>query len=169
MDDFSITQDGKPLDESKYIIDVEGKIFGSLEGNLVLDFSGLYGWAFKTGRKCTFKASIKCTFMTRWGCTFNTRSYCTFNTGHGCTFDTGSACTFQTDDNCTFDTGNNCTFHTGNNCTFKTWGCGIFSVRDIKNCKFEYYDGKSIILDRESGQRYVLNEELKKILKMMKG
>ena len=46
MDDFSITQYGNPLDESKYTIDLENKVFSSVENSLVLDFTEEYGWAF---------------------------------------------------------------------------------------------------------------------------
>ena len=67
---YSITQYGKPLDKNKYTIDEKNKVFSSSENNLVLDFSGEYGWSF------------------------NTDSYCTFDTGSGCTFKTGSSCTF---------------------------------------------------------------------------
>ena len=89
---MKITQLGKELDREKYIIDTKAKSFSTTEDNLVLDFSGEYGWAFKTGFRCTFK----------------TGSYCTFDTGSNCTFDTGS--------NCTFDTGSDCTFKTSFGC-----------------------------------------------------
>ena len=41
---YSITQNGKPLDKSKYTIDEKTKTFSSNENNLVLlDFHGLEG------------------------------------------------------------------------------------------------------------------------------
>ena len=83
---YSITQYGKPLDKNKYTIDEKNKVFSSSENNLVLDFSGEYGWSFNTDSYCTFDTGS--------GCTFDTDSYCTFDTGSGCTFKTGSSCTF---------------------------------------------------------------------------
>jgi len=88
---FSVTKNGKPLDESLYMWNEETKTFASREDALVLDFSSINY------------------------CTFDTGHYCTFDTGHYCTFDTGSNCTFKTGYNCTFDTGYNCTFDTGKN------------------------------------------------------
>ena len=111
MNYYSITQNGKPLDKSKYTIDEKSKTFSSNEDDLVLDFHGLGGWTFKTGSNCTFK--------TGWDCTFKTGDHCTFNTGSNCTFNTGSYCTFNTGSNCTFKTGSNCTFKTGYYCTFE--------------------------------------------------
>ena len=87
--DYSITQNGKTLSESKYTIDLENKTFSSKEDNLVLDFSKLDSWTFKTGSNCTFKTDSYCTFITSYTCTFTTGSYCTFKTGPGCTFSTG--------------------------------------------------------------------------------
>ena len=89
---YSITRNGKPLDKQLYTIDEEKKIFSSYENGLVLDFSDMYGWHFKTGFRCTF----------------DTGSHCTFNTGYECTFDTGSDCTFKTGYECTFKTGYQC-------------------------------------------------------------
>ena len=113
---YSITQNGKKLAESKYTIDEKAKTFSTIENNLVLDFSGLDGWAFKTGWSCTFKTGSDCTFNTGSDCTFKTRSCCTFNTGSNCTFNTGSNCTFNTGLYCTFKTSWGCIFNTGNWC-----------------------------------------------------
>ncbi len=41
MDNFGITHNGKPLDKSKYTIDLENKVFISNRDDLVLDFTGL--------------------------------------------------------------------------------------------------------------------------------
>jgi len=81
---YSITKNGKPLDKKLYTIDEKAKMFSTEESGLVLDFSGLGGWSFKTN----------------WNCTFNTGSDCTFNTDSSCTFDTGSRCTFKTGSRC---------------------------------------------------------------------
>ena len=108
MNNYSISQYGKPLDKSKYTIDEDTKTFSSDENDLVLDFHNLDNCTFKTGSCCTFKAG-SC-------CTFKAGSYCTFKTGYSCTFKTGHNCTFKTWSNCTFKTGNDCTFKTGNDC-----------------------------------------------------
>ena len=160
----NITSRGKPLSEDKYSLDIENKVFSSDEHNLVLDFSGLNGWTFKTGQHCIFKTSGGCTFNTGNGCTFNTTTYCTFNTGFGCTFNTGRNCIFNTDNNCTFNTDHDCTFDTGQNCTFNTVsGCTFdtgshctFLLCDINTCKFKSYDDISIILDIRDGKSYKL-------------
>ena len=86
MDNFSITQYGKPLSKIKYTLDLDNKTFSSKHNDLVLDCYNLDCWTFKTG----------------YGCTFNTGNECTFNTGNGCTFLTGDYCTFDTDECCTF-------------------------------------------------------------------
>jgi hypothetical protein len=113
---YSITQNGKSLDPSKYTICEKTKTFSTNEDGLVLDFNGLYGWSFKTGS----------------GCTFDTGANCTFDTGSNCTFDTGSGCTFDTGSNCTFKTGFSCTFKTGFDCTFDTRSCCLLTVGE--NC-----------------------------------
>ena len=112
---YSITQNGKPLDKSKYTIDEKTKTFSSNEDDLVLDFHGLEGWTFNTGSDCTFK----------------TGDYCTFNVNYNCTFNTGS--------DCTFGTGSNCTFKTGGDCSFDTEG-GIFNIwHNFKHIKTQGY------------------------------
>ena len=95
MDEFSITQHGKPLGESLYTIDIRYKIFATLENNLVLDFGDLNGWTFKAFSGCTFKTGANCTFNTGGSCTFNTDWNCTFHTYHTCTFETGGGCSFS--------------------------------------------------------------------------
>ena len=105
---FSVTQNGKTLETSKYTWDEKTKTFSTLENNLVLDFSGYEGATFNTGSDCTFHTGSDCTF--------HTDSDCTFNTGSSCIFKTGSSCTFKTGYNCTFNTGSSCTFNTSENC-----------------------------------------------------
>ena len=89
---YSITKNGKPLDEKLYTIDEKAKTFATAENGLVLDFRGEYGWTFKTGSYCTFTTSFGCTFTTGFDCTFDTDYGCTFNTGSSCTFKTGEKC-----------------------------------------------------------------------------
>ena len=131
---FSVTQNGKPLDPSKYVWDEATKVFGTNESNLVLDFSEYVGTTFKTGSDCTFNTAWNCTFNTSHGCTFNTAWNCTFNTAWNCTFKTGDYCTFKTGSDCTFKTGLNCTFNTSHGCTFNTaWNC---TFNTAWNCTF---------------------------------
>ena len=140
LPDFSITQNGKPLDKSLYTIDENHKIFASRDCrllNLVLDFRGLRHWTFKTGMNCTFY------------------------TGSSCTFKTGGDCTFYTGSSCTFKTGGDCTFKTGNSCTFSLW--------DINTCTFKTYDNNSIILDRLNNEAYKLTKEFVKLQKVVNG
>ena len=120
---FSVTQNGKALDSSKYQWNEEAKTFSSKEDNLVLDFSEYDSCTFDTGSHCTFKTG-SC-------CTFDTGSHCTFDTSYGCTFDTGTHCTFDTGDNCTFITDYDCTFKTGYNCTFNTGSYCVIVRRDV--------------------------------------
>ncbi len=185
MDNFSITQYGKPLDEYKYTIDLDTRTFSSSEDELVLDFSGLGRWTFKTGISCTFKTGDYCTFKTYANCTFKTGKCCTFKTGKCCTFNTGECSTFDTLWSCTFDTGDDCTFDTGkcstfdtgkcstfktgNNCTFDTGECCTFMLWYINTCKFKSYDSISIILDLGDKKHYVLTKELIKMLKVKNG
>jgi len=176
---YSITQNGKPLDKSKYTIDTKNKTFSTKEDNLVLDFSNEYEWSFntcsgctfntcsdctfktgdyctfRTGSGCTFKTGRSCTFNTYYNCTFKTGSDCTFKTEDNCTFKTGSDCTFKTEDNCTFNTGRNCTFNTGYGCTFNTgYGC---TFKTDSECTFNIFGsfksiktkGNSTILVRD--------------------
>ncbi len=178
MGNFSITQYGKPLDESLYTIDLENEVFTSAEHDLVLDFTYRHGWTFKTGDTCTFKTGYGCTFNTGHNCTFKTGEdctfttgmYCTFNCTFGCTFKTGNHCTFATYHHGTFDTGYNCTFKTGNNCTFATCELCIFLLYDINTCKFKPYKyGNSIILDRKDSEAYKLTKEFVALQKVKNG
>ena len=73
-----VSQNGKPLDLSKFSWDASTNTFSSPEYNLVFDFKGI--------NYCTFKTGFGCIFNTDSGCTFNTDSDCTFNTGSRCTF-----------------------------------------------------------------------------------
>ena len=194
MDVFSITQNGKPLDESWYTIDYKNKVISIKEHSLVLDFNCCNDWVFETGSKCTFKTGHGCTFKTGWNCTFNTMDECifitgqtcTFNTGHGCTFNTQNDCTFNTGDYCTFETGSYGTFRTGYSCTFKTSyhcmfnthsyctfdtgnGC-TFSLWDINSCMFKFDNyGNSIILDRKDNEAYKLTKEFVALQKIKNG
>ena len=73
---FTVSQNGKELDKSKYSWDEKSKTFGTDENDLVLDFSEHNGVAFKTGANCTFKTGSNCTFNTGWNCTFNVGEKC---------------------------------------------------------------------------------------------
>ena len=171
----SIIKCGKPLDKSKYTIDFETKFFFCEEDNLVLDFPD--GWTlttgsrctFLTGADCTFKTGEDCVFKTCYNCKFKTGGHCTFNTADNCTFMTGYGCTFNTGASCIFNTGYYCTFKTDRDCTFDTGEDCTFLVYNINTYIFKQYDGFSIVLDRKDSQRYVLNKDLKKMLKLIKG
>jgi hypothetical protein len=128
---FSVTQNGKPLNPKLYNWDEDTKTFSTNESDLVLDFSKCEGITFNTGYNCTFKTGSDCTFKTGSFCTFKTNSHCTFTTGSYCTFTTGSHCTFDTSSDCTFTTGYNCTFDTGSDCTFKTGSNCVIVRRDV--------------------------------------
>jgi len=176
MDNFSITQNGKALDKSKYMIDFDNKTFSSKEYDLVLDFTDLSGWTFKTGGFCNFITLGDCIFDTGWRCTFKTGARCIFTAAACCTFDTGYGCIFNTGGDCTFDTGHDCTFTTLGGCTFKTWsGCTFetgdectFLLYNINTCKFK--SGSSgVILDRENNKHYLLNEEFVRLRKVTNG
>ena len=153
---YSITQNGYPLDKSLYFIDEEKRIFETNQGSLVLDFGYEGEWSFKTGNHCVFNAS------------------------HSCNFKTGSHCSFKVTSNCTFTTGESCMFWTCERCTFITGDTCTFSIRDIATQSFEivmpkkkrwrsqgYYP--SIILDRKDGERYLLDEDFLKLLRVIKG
>ena len=166
---YSITQEGKTLDESKYTIDLDNKVFSSKENALVLDFSNCYGWCFNTGNHCTFNTDGNCIFNTEYNCTFNTDGNCIFNTGSNCTFNTGNHCTFNTGNKCTFKTDWKCTFNTGNNCIFECGECCTYMIRDINSQKFQKTDGISIILDTVNNARYVLDENLLGVIRISNG
>ncbi len=171
MAEFKITtKSGKPLSRDKYTLDLDNRVFGTKEHNLVLDFTDNNSWSFKTGSDCVFKTyaynctfitGARCRFKTSAGCTFRTGYYCTFNTGSGCVFRTSAVCEFKTGDNCTFQTAHDCTFKTGSNCTFNIW--------DIYSCEFKSYDDNSIILDRKDKKRYIINKEFITLQKVRNG
>jgi hypothetical protein len=148
---FSITQNGKKLNKSKYSWNEKTKTLSTEENDLVLDFSDYDNVTFKTGSHCTFKTGYSCTFNTGHYCTFNTGHYCTFKTGNFCIFATGLTCTFNTGYSCTFKTGSNCTFYagfhcrfnTGSDCTFNTDSDCTFNTGE--NCAAIRYDVKGII------------------------
>ena len=182
MDNFSITKNGKPLDESLYSIDFKKKVFISKEIHLVLDFTELEKWSFITNNICTFITGRFCTFTTGNECTFTTGHDCIFDTGNECTFSTRGGCTFSTGWDCMFKTWNNCTFKTSEHCIFKTcWQCTFdvgdlctFSVYNINGCKFKIGSGyevyeHGIIVDRKDNKHYVLTKELIKMLKVKNG
>ena len=180
MNNFSITQYGTPPSKDKYSIDYVKKVFTSKEDDLVLDFTYLTGWTFKTGGRCTFITGSDCTFKTASCCTFHTLENCTFetgysgrcmfNTGKRCIFKTGDNCIFKTGDYCTFETGVFCTFHTGGRCTFTTKSNCTFSIWDINTCTFKSYNyGISTILDRRENEVYKLNKEFIQLRKLANG
>ena len=178
MDVFSITQYGKPLDESWYTIDYKNKVISIKEHSLVLDFNCCNDWVFETGSKCTFKTGDNCTFNTGGNCTFNTGDYCifnvsgncTFNTGDYCTFETGSYGTFRTGYSCTFKTIYHCMFNTHSYCTFDTGNGCTFSLWDINSCMFKFDNyGNSIILDRKDNEAYKLTKEFVALQKIKNG
>ena len=161
LDGFSITQNGNPLDESLYTIDIENMEFSSKEDDLVLDFNGWMEFTFKTGDGCTFN--------TGESCIFNTGYSCNFYTGSGCTFITENNCTFNTGESCTFKTGSYCTFNTESSCTFDTIGLCTFLICTVDTCTFRKYDGLSIILDRADNTHYLLTKEFVKLQKIKNG
>ncbi len=161
MDEFSITQYGKPLKKSLYTIDKKTKVFSSRVSDLVLDFATLPGWTFATGAQCTFKTGDHCTFKAGDGCIFKTEGWCTFYTEAFCIFDTEDNCTFKTEDSCTFHVGLTCTFDTSEWCTF--------SLCKVDTCKFKSYDDNSIILDRKDKKHYLLTKEFVQLQKVKNG
>ena len=157
-----ISQYGNLLSEDKFSIDLDNKVFRSIEDNLVLDFKGLYDWAFITGDDCMFITASNCTFDTGSNCTFDTTYNCKFITGDDCTFDTGFDCNFKAGSSCIFKIDWSCSFDTGDSCTFSLWG--------INTCKFKYSDDiSSTILDREDNKHYLLTKEFVDMLKVING
>ena len=110
---YSITQNGKPLHPSKYLIDKKEKTFYTKESNVILDFSNLNGWTFETDDSCVFITGSNCKFITGVNCMFSTKHNCKYQTGDFCTFDTNSDCVFNTGDECTFDVSSDCVFNVG--------------------------------------------------------
>lgn len=132
---FSVTRNGKELDESLYTWDDWTSTFTTEECDLVIDFSGVDEVTFNVGRHCILKTGANCTFKTGFNCAFITGPYCTFNTGSRCTFDTGSYCTFNTGAGCIFKTGYDCTFETSMGCTFNTGSDCTFNT--ASTCTFK--------------------------------
>ena len=89
---YSVTQNGKPLDKKLYTFDESTRTFSSDEDNLVLDFSGIDYCVFTTGSYCVFTTGSYCRFSTGSYCKFTTSSYCVFDIDSGCVFTTGSSC-----------------------------------------------------------------------------
>jgi len=141
---FSVTQNGRELDKSKYTWDESTKTFSTNENNLTLDFSNLNSVTFNTGSNCTFKTGYNCTFNTGYNCTFNTGWNCTFNTGSYCTFNTGSYCTFNTGSYCTFEVSEKCCLHYCWNDCFEVYKLEPNKlVKILENGQLEYIQKKT--------------------------
>jgi hypothetical protein len=181
---YSITKNGVELSKDLYTIDLKNKTLSTEESGLVLDFTGLNSWSFKTVSNCQFKTGSNCIFNTGSNCQFKTGSNCIFNTGSNCifntesccTFDTGSCCTFKTIHHCTFNTLSDCTFSTLSNCTFSVFNnciikCGnscVILFRDIKKTIVipeedvnQYYDSSKEVIKLESTSDLILNSKSK--------
>jgi hypothetical protein len=129
---FTVSQNGVPLDPSLYTWDDETRTFTSAEDNLMLDFYN----------------HDKCTFHTGGLCIFTAGSFCNFYTSSRCNFDTGQDCNFYTGDDCTFDTGSFCTFTSGVKCIAIIRYC--FWVVDLSDYKkVEFLKDQTINLDGE--------------------
>lgn len=186
-----ISQDGVILDDLYYEIDHVNKVFKSDLEELVINCFDK-GWTFELGNycvvragdKCTFKAGHSCVFVTNSYCRFETSNYCTFitkyqcqfNTGYNCLFTTQGDSAFKTKDSCNFDTGDgckfitkgNCTFDVGMNCEFFTGeGCS-FILNNIATQKFKKIDNISTVLDKDDNTNYILNDELKQLIRIAK-
>jgi len=170
MEDFTVTQNGKPLNENQYTWNKSTKTFSSTENNLVLDFSDVGNCTFNTGYSCIFKTGVDCTFDTGFNCAFKTGDDCTFKTGVDCAFDTGRRCTFDTGRRCTFNTDCNCAFNTGVDCVvvrrdvfevieleenvkIKLNDCRIKGYTVIEDVKYIEIDGKKIEISLESYEK----------------
>lgn len=100
MTEFSITKNGKVLDDNLYTWNSKTKTFSTKETGLVLNFPGCENITFITGDNCIFVTGNGCTFNTGHSCTFNTGSCCKFVTGLYCLFNTGTCCIIES--NCQF-------------------------------------------------------------------
>lgn len=100
---FSITKNGKSLDELLYKWDIGNRTLTTNENGLVLDFNKMDNIKFKTGYSCIFKTGYDCKFDTGSRCTFITESNCNFITKDGCIFDVHSGCSFDIGNECTID------------------------------------------------------------------
>ncbi len=184
MASYVINKDGKPLSKTKYSVDKRNRVFITKEQNIELDFSEFDNWTFIVKDKATitagnnsiFNGGDKCIFRTKHYCTFHAGSYCKFRTGSDCTFrasndcefNTGSACTFRTDNYGTFNTGGSCTFRVGWHNDFKTGAGCTFLIHQIKFQKFDTkYASGSIIYDGNPSNKYVLNDDLIRLIKLM--
>ena len=184
MASYVINKDGKPLSRNKYSVDKRNRVFTTQEENIELDFSEFDEWTFivkdnatiKAGYNSMFNGGNECIFRTKHNCTFYTGSYCKFRTGSDCTFrasndcefNTGSACTFRTDNYGTFNTGGSCTFRVGWHNDFKTGAGCTFLIHQIKFQKFDTkYASGSIIYDGNPSNKYVLNDDLIRLIKLM--
>ena len=96
---ISITRNGKPLNNSLYVLDEKTKTLSTKENNLVINCND--GWTIKTGSECSIK----------------TRYECSIKTGRNSTIKTGNDCSIKTESECTIETGNECLIKTGENKT----------------------------------------------------
>lgn len=105
---YSVKYFGKPLDESKYIIEKSNKVFISNEANLELDFSGECNWTFILWNSCNITARNSCIFNAGCNCKFHVGSDCIFRTREECSISAGDRCTIRTLKNCSFNLGSDC-------------------------------------------------------------
>lgn len=176
---YNIYRYGCLLDPNEYTIDMERKIVRSEQNDLTFDFEGCDGWNLTGGHDCIFRTGQHCIFWSGDGCVFKTNSYCkfhagefgTFNTGGNCKFKIGGYATISSGSNCQFKVGNSSSIHTYDNCAFDTGHSCIIRLFDIKNHKFKLYpdtNDSSIILDYKDNNRYLLNDELVTMLKLIR-
>jgi len=66
---FSITKNGKPLDENLYVINMKNKTFYTEESDLVLNFNDS-NWFFDVANDCKFTTGGDCIFKTSENCIF---------------------------------------------------------------------------------------------------
>lgn len=138
------------------------------------------GCTLVCGSSCHIASRSKCKFKAGRGCTFKTGSECTFKTGGACTFWTTSKCKFECGDSCSiiagggseFKTGKECVIRTGSECKFECGELCTFSVYKYSTSEWKLWSqldelNTSIILDRETGQRYALNETFARLLRVM--
>ena len=147
------------------------------------------GNVVRSGDNCAFNAGWNCTFITTKDCIFSTDGGCTFTTDGGCKFTTGDNCHFECEydcefnvkdfatisarDSCKFDTGKYCTINCNDSCEFKlSESCTVSLLElfgdDDGHHKFKTYSN-SIIIDRTSGKRYLMDKQFIKNLKVLHG
>lgn len=137
--------------------------------------------AFNAGENCMFRTGKDCIFGTDGGCNFSTGSNCKFTTGDDCHFDAEYDCDFNVKDfntisardSCRFNTGKYCTIECSDNCEFKLGESCIVSLTEVFGDgqyyqKFKNYNN-SIILDRTTGKRYVMDKQFIKGIKVVNG